>query len=85
MKTSELATMIKSRNYNAVIEAVRGGVELNQSLKFKLMRMMGMEHSIYYSDLRMACILFVGGADRGSNEVASSLYGKQASHRSDTG
>ena len=73
MKTSALAKMIESRNYDAVIEAVREGVDLNQSLKFKLMRMTGLEHSIYYSDWRMACILFVGGADLGSNELAGIL------------
>ena len=73
MKTSELVTMIESRNYDAVIEAVREGMDLNHSLKFKLRRMTGLEHSVYHSDWRMACIFFVGGADLGSNELAGIL------------
>ena len=73
MKTSELVTMIESRNYDAVIEAVREGMDLNHSLKFKLRRMTGLEHSVYPSNWRMACIFFVGGADLGRNKLAGIL------------
>jgi len=65
--------MVQTRDYDAVIEELRRGADVNQCLSFRSAAMSALEHSVYNRDWRMAAIFILHGADPARNELLNGV------------